>query len=315
MIMNKKICFLYSGQGSQYFGMCQKYYQQDSVFKEWMDKLDNIALNETGRSVIKYIYSNNDLNAHCDDITMTHIAIAMIEYSMTKSLCAKGIIPDIIAGASLGEYVCMAVSEMISIKKLIRFLADQSFLLKRKAEAGKMAAVIAEYNEFDPNLEGIEIASVDYSKHFVISGEKTKMENAINKFVKLGINVFDINVCYGFHSNSIEIIKDDMKKMIEKIGNMPESTLPIISSSKVDLIYKYNKDDLWNIIRIPIRFNEAVKKYFKDEECILIDVGPSSTLAGFCRNILNRQSGIYGIISPFNVENKNIDKLLNDLQQ
>lgn len=311
--MEKKICFMYTGQGSQYFGMCKNYYEEDEVFREWMDRLNAIALGETGKSVIGYLYGRHDAGEICDEITMTHLAIVMVEYAMTESLRARGIHPDVLLGSSLGEYSCMAVAGLIKIKELIRLLVDQSYLLKRKCPQGGMAAVIAEYH---PNLglpKGVEIAAIDYDRHFVISGNKENVGRASVRLKERGVDVLEIPVRYGFHSESIACTKQDFMKMASKLMPLPQSRLPIISSCKCRLVDTYRKDELWEIIRNPIRFQEAICNYCSDEESVLVDVGPSATLAGFCKNILKRQKGIYGIISPFHVETRNVQKIIDEI--
>lgn len=311
--MGKKIYFMYTGQGSQYFGMCKKYYEGDTVFRDWMDQFNAIALSETGKSVIRYLYERQEPDTLCDDITMTHLAIVMVEYAMTESLKEKGIQPDVLIGSSLGEYSCMAIAGMIQMKDLIRLLVDQSYLLKRICPQGGMAAVIAEYSPGLNLPEGVEIASIDYNRHFVMSGRKDGIEQAKAILKNCGIEVFVIPVKYGFHSESIECTKDEFMKMTSKFQQLPKSSIPIISSFKGELVYTYSQHDLWGIIRQPIRFNEAISKYCLKDDSVLIDVGPSSTLAGFCKNILQRKTGIYGIISPFHAETHNVQKIIDEV--
>lgn len=311
--MNKKIYFMYTGQGSQYFGMCRRYFEQDEVFREWMKRLDEMAVNETGHSVNRYLYENHGENERCDDVTITHLAIMMVEFAMTKSLINKGICPDVLIGSSLGEYVCMAVAEMISLKQLVSILADQTYLLKKKCPPGGMAAVIAEYRPGYPYLQGVEIAAVNYAKHFVISGAREAVDHAAAILNQNGIDVFDIPVCFGFHSSNIEVIQADYAKKIEQLPAFQKSKVPIISSFRAQLVESYCADDLWRIIRDPILFDKAVLKYCTDQDCVLIDVGPSGTLAGFSSHILKRKTGIYGIISPFHTEMRQVERITEEL--
>lgn len=304
---------MYTGQGSQYFGMCHKYYEENEVFRTWMNKLNEIALNETGKSVLRYLYEEKKVSARCDDILMTHLAIVMIEYSMTESLKAKGIYPDVLLGLSLGEYSCMAVSGMLPIKRLIRILVDHAYLLKRKCPEGKMVAVIADYNSKIELPPGVEIASIDYDKHFVISGNSDAVDNAVKILDKQGIDTLETPVRYGFHSSSIDSTKYDFMNMVSCTTPLVGNNIEIISSCKADKVHTYTEQDLWEIIRNPIRFSEAVSKHCNDEKYILVDVGPSGTLAGFSKNILKRSDGIYSIITPFNSETRNINKIIKEV--
>ena len=54
--MNKKIVFMFSGQGSQFFHMGRGLYDTDNVFRTAMDRMDDIVQYLSGRSVVREIY-------------------------------------------------------------------------------------------------------------------------------------------------------------------------------------------------------------------------------------------------------------------
>lgn len=311
--MNKKICFQYTGQGSQYFGMCKNYYAQDDVFASNMRYLDDIVIQQTGYSVINYMYTDNHrYGDNFDDIEYTHLAICMVEYAMTKSLISKGIIPDALIGCSLGEYVCMAVSGQIPIEELVLFLIEQAKFIKNNFPAGGMLAVldnVSNYSkEYFDNFN-IDIASVNYDRHFIISGGIGDIHEIKNILKREEKEVFDLPVRYGFHSRSIDRVHDTF---YENLGvlNFYEGNIPLISSSQTAIVNTYDKNMLWEVIRKCINYRDALLQYCNREDIVLIDVGPSGTLAGFSKNILNRKDGIFSIISPFHTEMDNIKKII-----
>lgn len=314
--MQNDICFMYTGQGSQYFGMCKKYYGSDEVFTFWMNKLDRIAFSKIGDSIIRYLYEEpNELNVSCDAIEYTHTAICMVEYSMTKSLESRGITPKMLLGSSLGELICLAVAEVLPIEDLIEYLIEQAFLLKKECAIGGMLAIAAEYSSFDANIldkYDIDISSIDYDKHFVVSGGA----DSIMKFKKYlnekDINFWEIPVQYGFHSRAIDSIYQKFMDRLKDIGQLKDAKIPILSCSRMEEVVSYQHNDLWSILRKPIKFQETVKKYLSDDT-ILIDVGPSGTLAGFSRKILKNNNNIFGIISQFHTEEESVNKIVRQL--
>lgn len=316
--MEKKVYFLYSGQGSQYFGMCKNYYNLDNEFASHMRYLDDIVIAQTGYSIINYMYRDDHRYSDIfDDIEYTHLAICMVEYSMTKSLISKGIIPDALIGCSLGEYVCMAVSGQIAIEELILFLIDQAKFIKNKFPAGGMLTILdnaSNYTEEFFDNYHIDIASINYDKHFIVSGNLNDIYNVKNIFKQKEIEVFDLPVKYGFHSRSMDKIKDVFLENLH-LPDFYSAGIPLISSSQSAIVNEYDKTMLWEVIRNRINFRDALLNYCTNENIVLIDVGPSGTLAGFSKNILNRKEGIFSIITPFHTEVNNIKKIaqwLND---
>ncbi|MBZ5525861.1 MAG: acyltransferase domain-containing protein, partial [Acidobacteriia bacterium] len=109
-----KTVFMFSGQGSQYFQMGRGLYDNNKTFREWMIRLDGIARDLCGRSVIEALYSDAQRRADPFERTLlTHPAIFMVEYSLAQSLICSGVLPDMVLGVSLGSFAAAAVAGFI----------------------------------------------------------------------------------------------------------------------------------------------------------------------------------------------------------
>lgn len=313
MINGKKVFFLYNGQGSQYFGMCKEYYYSDDDFRKIIDRLNDDIYDKTGYSVIDYVFNGGTIHDRCDMLDYTHMAICMVEYAITKIFEKHGIIPDYLVGSSLGEYVCMAVSEMLPLNEVFHLLTEQTVILKNECPRGRMLSVLDDYRNNKDILKNVDLVSVNYEKHFVVSGGIYEIDSVKRQLAEKKVDAFEIPVNYPFHSSLLDCVKNSCIANTDKYFKCKEGKIKVLSSSKCGISERYTSENLWNIIRFPIRYRELITK-FCDDDSILIDVGPASTLAGFSRNILKRYKGIYGIISPFNTEKRSIEKIIAELK-
>lgn len=100
-------------------------YETDEGFREWVNYYDRIFIEKTGKSIIGYIYSKDkSIGSPMDDIAYSNPAIYIIEVSLAKALMAKGIVPDIVIGVSLGEFVASVIAETLDDEDTLKLLID-----------------------------------------------------------------------------------------------------------------------------------------------------------------------------------------------
>jgi len=102
-------------------------------------------------------------------------------------------------------------------------------------------------------------------------------------FQKLPVN-------YGFHTEIIDPIEGDFKRLVGRM-NLAPAGIPIVSSLKSEEVHEFNADHCWNVVRHPVDFENTIIRMLEQGEFVFIDVGPSGTLATFVRYLLPPGSG------------------------
>lgn len=317
--MKKPIIFMFSGQGSQYYNMAKKLYEQNEVFRISMNKLDKIATELIGESILNNMYvENKGYSDRFCEIRYTHPSIFMVEYSLSQALISNNIIPDYLLGTSLGEFCALTISNVLTVEYAMEIVTTQAKILKKySTQEGGMMAILENANLYlDVPIihNNSQLIAVNYKKHFVISGE-IKMLKEIGEYLKnknIAFQLLPVN--YAFHSSLIEEIKPFFKEIIDT-KKLRRSTIPIISGVNGKTIYEIEDDYLWDIIRKPMRFSQAINALEDKGDYVYIDVGPSGTLASFTKNNIpeSSDSKIFPIITPFNMELRNLNRLRNEL--
>ncbi len=312
--MNKSIVFMFSGQGSQYYNMGKDFFIENPIYRENMLKLDEFFRSITGDSVIKQLYNDNpDRGSVFNRTFYTHPAIFMQEYSLAQVLISMGIYPDYVLGASLGEFVAAAVAGVMSSEDIMECVIKQAQLFESKCVNGGMLAIVTDYrmfNECSVLHKNSELIAINYQTHFVVSGSIEGLDK-IEKYLSTKDVLFvRLPVSQAFHSALVEPIAQDYTEFLKGKTNKAPKTcfVSCLTGSKVT---SFKSDYFWDVVRKPMDFPSALRSVSEEKDCIYIDLGPSGTLANFAKGNLNRQkhSDIYSIITPFNNNIRNLNKL------
>ena len=165
--------FLFGGQGSQFFGMGQSLYADHAGFRREVQRLDEVARSMLGRSVMEVVFDpERRLSEPFDDTLLSHPAIFIIEVALARTLMAEGVLPDVLMGASLGEFASLVVAGAVPVEIALRACIEQAQLFIAHCAPGGMIAILDDVNlyyETEWLHDGAALAAINFARHFVIS--------------------------------------------------------------------------------------------------------------------------------------------------
>lgn len=298
--------FMFSGQGSQYYGMGRELYQREAVFRRAMDRLDEIAADAVGESVLARMYEPGRGRAERFDATvLTHPAIVMVELALAELLMAEGVVPDVLLGASLGEFTAAVLAGVITEAECLRVLVGQARALAG-LPAGGMLAVLAEpdWHERGEVLRArTDLAAINFAGHFVLSGADADLAAAEEFLLRNDITVQRVPVGYAFHSRLMDARRDACLALLDGIHPKPP-TLRLVSCATAGEVTTLSAEHFWRVTRQQIRFSEAVLGLETEGPHRYLDLGPAGTLHNFVRNLLPSASTSrsFPLLSPFSTD-------------
>jgi acyl transferase domain-containing protein len=300
----RSIVFMYSGQGSQYYHMGSQLYERCAHFHDNLDRLDSYFEEYTGDSVLQAVFNKRYRKTDpFERMLYTHSAIYMLEYCITKLLLRDGVEPDFYLGTSLGEITATTIAGGVHPKDVIRLLVDQAHVCEEKLHASSMIAVfanVAQLMEIRRIFPLIDIAAINYSEHFVLSGSDDAMRDLSQYLANKSLLYSNVSVPFAYHSRIFDDIKDELET-----SNITSALLlhkPCVSCSESRILYQTHRNFLWNVIRRPINFYETLKSFDRLGSFTYLDLGPSGTLANFARQILTEsgsESRCIQIMTPY----------------
>ncbi|MGY0063716.1 acyltransferase domain-containing protein [Streptomyces sp. LZ34] len=316
----RNLVYLLGGQGSQYYGMASSLYQENTEFRRSMDGLDAVCTSRYGRSVTGYLYDRGrDLTDPFDDLAMSSAAIFMVEYSLSELLRSEDIRPDVVVGASLGEFTAMAIAGLVPVDAALGFVIEMARQLEGSLPPGGMLAVLGDprvYEELPALHQHTEIASINHDGHFLLSGEARGLRLAAGTLKERGMTAVTLPVRFAFHSSALDGLRDRITRLAAPLAfdaAPGTSSYPLlVSSTTADVVTARQPEDSWGALRRRIAFTDALASVPAAGEAWYIDLTPSSTLSAIMKTS-HPSYRTYPVITPFGTEQSRLKALRADL--
>ena len=118
-----KIAFIFSGQGAQYVGMGKELYDAYPVCKNVFDRANEVL----GFDIKNLIFNGEKEELNITENTQP--AILTTSTAILNILKERGIIADITAGLSLGEYSALVASEAIDFDTALKLVKKRGHIM------------------------------------------------------------------------------------------------------------------------------------------------------------------------------------------
>ena len=237
-----------------------------------------------------------------DDIVKLHCMLFSVQYASAQAWIDAGIRPSSLIGHSFGQLTALAVSETISLRDGLRFVAGRAELIIKhwKSERGSMVSLDADINATRKLVDAyhkingqdpVEIACYNGTKGHVLVGSQAAIIQ-IDKMLAndahcLGItNAKKLDIPYGFHSRLTEPLLADLKTLAETL-TFKRPKIHTETCSDQQAWSEVTPCLLAEHTREPVYFGQAVKRLAERfGSCTWLDTGFASPSTGMIRRAL-----------------------------
>ncbi|HEY2329664.1 MAG TPA: amino acid adenylation domain-containing protein [Verrucomicrobiae bacterium] len=286
---NSPVIFMFPGQGAQQVNMARELYEHEIVFREQVDLCCEILTPHLGFDLRKVIYAeaekSEEAQKQLTQTSVTQPALFVIEYALAKLWMSWGVQPQAMIGHSIGEYVAACLAGVFSLDEALKLVAVRGRMMQ-SLPAGTMLAVRMPESEIKPLLnERISIAAVNAPLLCVVSGPADSIEAFQHTLTERGIVCTPLQTSHAFHSAMMEPI---LQPFSELVGEMKLRAPKIPFTSNVTGTWiaaeQATASNYWaKHLRQTVRFADGVAELLKDPARILLEVGPSQTLANLAK--------------------------------
>lgn len=316
----KKIAFMFTGQGSQYSKMGQDLYMRYELYKSTFDLCADLYKKYSGEDLRDIIYRDN--TNLVKQTQFSQPALFAFEYALAKLLMSWGLEPHAMIGHSLGEYVVACIAGVISLDDCIKMIHYRSFLMQKQVKGSMMVVATNEdalKEWIMPYKQSLCLAVVNGPNLCVVSGEDEAIMILRSKLLKEDIFCRKLVTSHAFHSMMMEPMMEEYAEIIKDITfNKPQ--MPYISSVTGKWI---TDDEVMNIeywvnqIRATVRFSDGVQELLKEENTVILEVGPGNSLTTIVKQHLSADSHqqVIASVDALNGKRSSIEALMKAVAQ
>lgn len=295
--MSMKTVFLFPGQGSQFVGMGRELAEKYPIAKQTFEEADDAL----GFSLTRLCFEGPEEQLKLTEFTQP--AIFTVSVAAQRVLAERHIVPNHVAGHSLGEYSADVAAGVLSFNDAVKTVRSRGRFMQEAVPAGQgaMAAILGLSSEdaarvcADASAEVGEVASAanfNSPEQTVISGTATAVERAGALAKERGAKrVVQLSVSAPFHCALMQPAQDRLAGILRGL-DFADARYPVVVN--VDATPRMGaealRDALIRQVTGPVRWVESMRLLATDGPTQFIEVGPGKVLCGLMRQIDRSQT-------------------------
>ena len=287
-----KLAFIFPGQGSQTVGMGKDLHDGFPEARAVFDAVDAALGEKLSRLCFEGPEEALKLTAN------TQPSILTVSAAAAAVLAARGVVPELVAGPSLGEYSALVAAGACGAAEAAKAVRARGTFMQEAVPAGQgaMSAVLGLAPEKVREIcaavaaeTGAVVSPANYNEpsQTVIAGAAGAVEKAGAKLKEAGAKrVLPLPVSAPFHCALMAPVRGRLEPVLRAIS-WKAPAAPVVTNVEA----KPNSDParivplLLEQVTAPVRWIECVEELVRQGVTRVVEVGPGKVLSGLAKRI------------------------------
>ncbi len=282
----KKVVFLFTGQGSQYPAMFEDFYRENRIFRACLDECNQYYIENTGRDLRAVIFSPGSL---LRETRYTQPALFAVEYALARVWMEYGVEPAVMTGHSVGEYVAACLAGVFDLADAVKLITARGELMHTLPGHGRMAAVLAGKEAVQGLLRdqrGLTVAATNSPEQTVISGAAGEVDEVCAALQEQGIRTVFLQVSHAFHSPLMEPVLPRFEAVAREVRYAVPTKVLISNVTGQPAGAGIASWEYWSRhILSEVRFYESILAIENPGACVFLEIGPAPVLTPLVESI------------------------------
>jgi acyl transferase domain-containing protein/thioesterase domain-containing protein/acyl carrier protein len=286
--------FVCSGQGPQWWAMGRELLKDEPLFRQKIEECDHLFRELGGWSLMDEL-ARDESSSRLEETAIAQPAIFALQVALAALWQAWGIRPGAVVGHSVGEVAAAHLAGVLSLPEAARVVFHRGRCMDAVPANGRMLAAALSWQQAGEAIAGVSdrvsVAALNGPDSVTLSGDAAALEAIAAALKQRSIFCRFLRVNYAFHSQQMELVRDELLRALGRVEAQPAS-LCLISTvtGAAATAADYDADYWWRNVRLPVRFATAIDAFIERGRRLFLELSPHPVLGGSILECLKHRS-------------------------